>query len=103
MWGNDMKIFRILPAAAIALTGWVAATPASALTAVSGAPVFDGSPQVSTQFRNGQAGASGAGEIYVAPDGDAGNGAPRAEGQHVWAAETVGFEFSYCLNCFVTI
>jgi hypothetical protein len=51
---------------------------------------------VSTQFRNGQAGLSGAAEIYVAPDGDAGNGEPRAQGQFAWSLGTIiSFTFSY--------
>ena len=72
------------------------AASASTLTATTGGAEFNDSQRVSTQYRNGQAGTRGAGEIYVAPDSDAGNGEPREEGQFQWSLnQPIDFLFSY--------
>lgn len=80
-------------AALLSATSGVAGT----LLATDASPDFsDGTAVVSTQYRNGQAGLRGADEIYVAPDGDAGNGNPRAGADFRWALDTAyAFSFSY--------
>ncbi len=84
-------------AAVLALCLFGQGTTAATLDVSGTPPAFlANATQVSTQFRNGQAGLSGAAEIYVAPDGDAGNGDPRAQGQFAWSLGTIiSFTFSY--------
>lgn len=84
-------------AAVLALCLFGQGTTAATLDVSGTPPAFlANTAQVSTQFRNGQAGLSGAAEIYVAPDGDAGNGDPRAQGQFAWSLGTIiNFTFSY--------
>ena len=84
-------------AAVLALCLFGQGTTAATLDVSGTPPAFlANATQVSTQFRNGQAGLSGAAEIYVAPDGDAGNGDPRAQGQFAWSLGTIiNFTFSY--------
>ena len=84
-------------AAVLALCQFGQGSTAATLDVSGTPPAFlANATQVSTQFRNGQAGLSGAAEIYVAPDGDAGNGDPRAQGQFAWSLGTIiSFTFSY--------
>ncbi|MEM1431388.1 MAG: VPLPA-CTERM sorting domain-containing protein [Pseudomonadota bacterium] len=77
----------------------LSALPAAAATLVASDTPPDfltTEPRVSSQFRNGQAGLAGAGEIYVAPSANAGNTPTRAEGQFAWSNNTLyTFTFSY--------
>lgn len=86
-----MKFPGLLTASAIGAATCMTAAPAMAVTAASGAAAFIAGDIVSAQFRNGLSGD----EIYVAPDNDAGNGAPRAAANLAWANTSYTFTFSY--------